>query len=156
MRFALKNTILDFNEEKSILVCLAGEQESRKLWAKKLPEVQCVSGVKEDGERYYVACEYTDTDGMFLALNRETGSTVWYIPGRSLLQIIYKNHPYLIFIDEEEKFHFIKADPKSGRKIWHHPLDDDLAEYSFHRDRITLRYRSGKKEVLSVEDGRKL
>ncbi len=156
MRFELKKTILDFNEEKSILICLDGRQETKKLWAKKLPDVQCISGVKEDGERYYVACEYTNTDGIFLALNKETGNTVWYIPGRSLLQIMYKNYPYLIFIDDNEKFHLIKAEPKDGSKIWHHPLDADLAEYSFNRDKITLRYRSGKKDVLSAEDGRLL
>lgn len=154
MRFEMKKAILDFNDEKSILFCLTGQHETRKLWAKKLPDVQCISHVKEDNERYYVACEYTNTDGIFLALNKETGNTVWYIPGRALLHIMYKNFPYLIFIDGEEKFHFIKVDPKDGRKIWHHPIDGDLAEYSFYRDKITLRYRSGKKDVLSVEDGR--
>ncbi len=154
MRFELSKTILDFNEEKSVLVCLTGGHETKKLWAKKIPDVRCISNVKEDGERYYVACEYTDTDGIFLALNRETGNTVWYIPGRSLLHVLYKNYPYLIFIDEEEKFHFLKVNPSDGRKIWHHPLDDDLAEYAFYRDKITLRYRSGRKDVLSAEDGR--
>ncbi len=156
MRFELKKTILDYNEEKSIMVCLDSGQDMNKLWVKKLPDVKCVSGVKEDGERYYVACEYTNTDGIFLALNKETGRTVWYIPGRSLLQIMYKNYPYLIFIDENEKFHLIKVEPKDGSKIWHHPLDDDLSEYLFHRNKITLRYRSGKKDVLSAEDGRLL
>lgn len=156
MRFDLKKTILDFNEEKSILFCLARGQETKKLWAKKLPDVHCVSSVKEDDERYYVACEYSNTDGIFLALKKESGNTLWFIPGRSLLQIIYKNYPYLIFIDEEERFHFIKVDPRDGSKIWHHPLDDDLAEYSFYRDKITLRFRSGKKDVLSAEDGRLL
>jgi outer membrane protein assembly factor BamB len=156
MRVEFKKTILHFYEEKNILVCSDKSHEGRKLWVKKLPDVRCVSSMKEDVERYYVACEYTDTDGIFIALNKETGNTVWYIPGRSLLQIIYKNYPYLIFIDEEEKFHLIKADPKDGRKIWHHPLDNDLNEYSFYRDKITLRYRSGKRDVLAAEDGRML
>ncbi|MCX7678596.1 MAG: hypothetical protein N2316_05205 [Spirochaetes bacterium] len=154
MRFELTSAILDFNEEKCILTCHRKEPFLQKVWIKKLPDVHSVASIKEDNNRYYVACEYTNTDGIYLALNKETGTTLWYIPGRSLLQIIYRSFPYIIFIDENEKFHLIKAHPADGRKLWHHPIDDDLTEYIFTRNTLMLRYRSGKKEILSLNDGR--
>lgn len=156
MRFEFVRTILDFNQEKNILICHLKNHPPSKLWVKKLPDVQCIASIKEDEDRYYVACEYSNTDGIFLALNKETGNTVWYIPGRSLLQVVYKRFLYLIFIDEHEEFHFIKVKPHDGRKVWHHRIDNDLQEYVFSQNTLTLLYQSGKKEILSLEDGRLL
>lgn len=155
-RFEMKDAVLLFEEDKSILLCKSLGGDERKLWAKKLPEVVFIGSVREDGARFYVTCDYSATDGIFLALEKESGRTAWYIPGRSLLQVLYKDFLYLVFVDAEGLYYLIKAEPEGGKKIWHHRVDEDLYEYSFHHDRITLLYRSGKKDVLSSGEGKRI
>lgn len=155
-RFEMKDAVLLFEEDRSILLCKSLGGDERKLWAKKLPEVVFIGSIREDDARFYVACDYSATDGIFLALEKESGSTAWYIPGRSLLQVLYKEFLYLVFVDADGLYYLIKAEPAGGGKVWHHQVDEDLYEYSFHRDRITLLYRSGKKDVLNSGDGKRI
>lgn len=155
-RFEMEGVVLLFEEDKSILLCKHRGEVETKLWAKKLPDVSYISAVREDDRRFYVACDYNATDGIFLALEKESGKTAWYIPGRSLLHVLYKGFIYLVFVDADGRYYLIKADPGQGGKVWHHHVDGDLCEYSFYRDRITLLYHSGKKDVLSADDGRRM
>jgi hypothetical protein len=150
----MSDAVLLFEEGKSILLCKSLDGGDSRRWVKKLPDVVFVGSVREDDKRFYVACDYSATDGIFLALDKESGRTAWYIPGRSLLQVIYKEFLYLVFVDADGLYFLIKAEPEGGRKVWHHRVDEDLYEYSFHHDRVTLLFRSGKKDVLSARDGR--
>jgi len=152
-RFEMSETALIFEEDKSILLCKSLGEGEGKIWAKKLPDVHVITAVREDALRYYVACDYSARDGIFLALERESGSTEWYIPGRSLLHVLFKDHLYLIFVDGDGAYFLIKVEPGDGSKAWHRSVDEDLHEYSFFKDRITLKYRSGKREAVSVADG---
>ncbi len=155
-RFELEGAALVFEEDKKILHCRdLGEGESRR-WVKKLPDVLYVAAVLEDAKHYYVACDYTATDGIFLALEKESGTTAWFIPGRSLMHVLYHGFLYLVFVDGDGNYFLIKAETGQGGKVWHHRVDEDLYEYSFYRDRITLLYRSGKKDVLSAGEGKLL
>lgn len=151
--FTLKGVTLFFDFSKSVLMCKSSSGDDQKLWVKKIPDVEFVGNIIEDDEKYYVACEHSEKDGMFLALAKEDGTTQWYIPGRSHLQVLYEGFLYLIFIDERERYYFIKVEIQEGRKIWHHEVDIDLCEYSFSKTGITLQYKSGKSEVLSFKTG---
>ncbi len=152
-RFEMSETALVFEEGKSILLCKARGEGEKKIWAKKIPEGHVITAVLEDPLRYYVACDYSARDGIFLALGKESGSTEWYIPGRSLLHVLFKGQLFLVFVDGEGVYFLIKVDPQDGSKSWHRTVEEDLQEYSFFRDRITLKYRSGRREAISVADG---
>lgn len=151
--FTLKDVTLLFDFSRSVLMCKSSSGDDQKLWAKKIPEVMCIDNIIEDDDKYYVACEYSEKDGMFLALAKDDGTTQWYIPGRSHLQVLFEGFLYLIFIDEREHYYFIKVEIQEGRKIWHHEVGIDLNEYSFSKTGIELRYKSGRTEVLSFKTG---
>jgi len=150
--FEMKDDLLSFEQGKSILVCKnSGDKKVR--WAKKINDISLVYTILEDSENYYAACESTDTSGEFLALSKKDGSTVWYIPGRAFLQQLFDGYLYLIFIDEKGSYYLIKVDKKKGEKIWYHQVDEDLKEYSFNKERIVFKYRSGKIEKIYPSTG---
>ncbi|HON77889.1 MAG TPA: hypothetical protein PK544_05325 [Spirochaetota bacterium] len=151
--FPLGEVTLYFDFSKSVLMCKSSSGDDQKLWAKKIPDVVLIDNIIEDDEKYYVACEYSEKDGMFLALAKDDGTTQWYIPGRSHLQVLYEGFLYLIFIDERERYYFIKVEIQEGRKIWHHEVEIDLSEYRFSKTGIELQYKSGRTEVLSFKTG---
>lgn len=151
--FELNGGILSFDFMKGILVCREADGERRKRWVKKLEGVNRVENVIEDDEKYYVACENGDANGHFLALDKPTGATEWFIPGKSFLQLFYDGGLYLIFVDGSMRHHLLRVDTADGATVWHHGVDEDLAEYSFRARRIVLRYASGRVEVLDAERG---
>lgn len=139
---------------RSILLCRGRDEGGRKRWAKKLdgsPEIICVL---EDGERFYLACETGETNGQFLALDRETGSTRWFIPGRSFMHVLFDGFLYLIFVDGEDRFYLLKVDREEGRTLWHHRVEEDLQEYVFTGNELRLSYGSGRGEKIRLADGR--
>ena len=87
--YELESGILSFDFSKGILVCREPDEGRRKRWVKKLDGVARVGNITEDGERFYVACENGDANGQFLAVEKHTGETEWFIPGRSFLQLVY-------------------------------------------------------------------
>jgi hypothetical protein len=155
-RFEMLSAALLLEPEKAILICRSLGEGEGKLWVKKLPDVHGISRVLEDSRCYYISCDYNTTGGVFLAVNRESGETEWYIPGRSLLHVLFKGFLYLIFIDEAGEYYLIKVELEGGTKIWYHRVDEDLYEYTFRGSRITLLYKSGRRDVLSVSDGKRL
>lgn len=149
--FEMKERELSFNPEKGMLTCKS--PEGRKLWVKKIENIIHVLSVIEDHGSYYVACELDDIDGELIALHRETGSTRWYIPGRPYLQQIFDGDIYAIFVDGENRFYLLRITTEEGSSRWHHPVDNDLHEYSIKKDRIILQYLSGKTEELDARTG---
>lgn len=151
-RFEMKDHTLHYDTEKSILLCKSNA-ETKNVWAKKIHDIEGIHTVIEDEERYYLSCEYGERSGYFLAVDRANGSTAWYIPGLSLFNVIFEGYLFLIFIDDEGIYYLLKVDRSSGNKAWYHRINQDLAEYSFRRDRILLSYASGKVEKLSPKTG---
>ena len=150
----MKGCTLGYDRERSILLCSSITNKNRKLWVKKLNDINYISSIIEDEQRYYLACESGELNGQFLALHKRTGSTSWFIPGRSYLQILFEGLIYLIFIDGEGRYYFLKVNRNSGKLKWHHQVDRDLCEYSITRERILLTYSSGKRESLSIKSGK--
>lgn len=144
---------LQFDAEKSILLCREQDGGSNR-WIKKIPGIDYISSVIEDQNRFYVSGESSDTTGFFLALDKQEGSTLWSIPGKSFLSAMHDGSLYLIFPDEQNDFYLIKVETSTGRKEWHHPVGRDLREYAISGSRITLDYGSGKREILSPATGR--
>ncbi len=123
------------------------------MWVKKIDNIVHILSIIEDNSNYYVACELDDIDGELIALNRETGSTKWYIPGRPYLQQIFDRDIYAIFVDSEKCFYLLRITTDRGTSKWLHPVDSDLHEYSIRKDRITLSFLSGKTEELDARTG---
>lgn len=150
--FEMGKLTLSYDGGKSILLCR--ETSSHKnLWVKKITDIASIENIIEDPEHFYVACERDDIKGYFLAIDKTTGATAWFIPGKAYFQIIFGGYLFLIFTDEERRFFMIKADTATGAKIWHHRVDGDLCEYSFRSDRILLTYESGKTESIVPATG---
>ncbi len=150
--FRMKDGILCYSSDKSMLLCKE-PGSNKNLWIKKIPDINHIDDVIDDPSNYYIACETDDIRGYFLALNKKTGSTEWFIPGKAYFQIIYDGFLYAIFLDEKDYFYFLKIGCSDGKKIWHRRIDKDLCEYSFRPDRILLKYDSGKTEIVSPLTG---
>jgi hypothetical protein len=150
--FEMKENTLCFDGEKRILLSKSNA-DGRNLWAKKIQDIHRITAVIEDGDNYYLSCEFEESAGYFLAVRRDNGSSLWYIPGRPFLCLLYEGFLFLIFIDDQDRYFLIKADRFTGARIWYHQIDPDLSEYSFKSDRILLCYVSGKEEMLSPVTG---
>ena len=150
----MEDSILKYDPDKSTLLCKMKSADARKVWIKKLLEISDISNIIEDGKRYYLACESGERNGQFLALSKNSGTTVWFIPGKSFLQILFEGFLYLIFIDEYSHYYLLKVKCSNGKAVWHHRLDRDLFEYAFSKKDVKLCYSSGKKELLSLRTGK--
>ncbi len=152
--FEMRETVLVYEPAKSILVCKQNSGDKKKLWVKKLLEGGTVLSAAEDDERYYVALQSGEASGQYMALDRVSGATCWFIPGRAFLQILFDGFLYLIFIDEREHYYLLKVNRGSGGSIWHYSVEGDLCEYSFTKKRVYLLYASGRREAVSLDSGR--
>ncbi len=150
--FEMGKRTLCFDSSKSSLLCRETES-GKNLWIKKIDDITGIDNLIEDSTLYYVACERDDIHGYYLALEKSTGSTAWFIPGKAYFQVIFDSHLYLIFTDMEKDYYLIKVDRSNGKKVWHHRVNDDLCEYSFRSDRILLKYASGKTESIVPATG---
>jgi outer membrane protein assembly factor BamB len=150
----MKDASLVYEPDRSVLLNKSKYGDSGDKWVKKINNTSSVAGIIEDGEMYYIACDLGETSGQFLALRKESGSTEWFIPGRSFLHLIFDGFLYLIFIDENEMYYLLKVNRENGKKVWHHPVGSDLKEYKFAVTGIELIYHSGKKELISVKTGK--
>lgn len=150
MQFDCKETLIVFHPEKHAILCI-GRQDGRKLWAKKLHEPARIQNVLFDENFYYIACTMGDTQGMFLSLSKSNGSTVWLIPGRTFLEVLYQEYLYLIFVDEHEQYFLIKVECGGGSTVWFREIDSDLYYYHFKDDGIAFHYASGKKEMIRYD-----
>jgi outer membrane protein assembly factor BamB len=144
---------LHFDAEKSILLCRDLKNGANR-WIKKISGIGYISSVIEDADRYYLSGESSDTTGFYLALDKKEGTTMWSIPGKAFMNALHDGSLYLIFPDENNIFYLIKVDSATGRKEWHHPVGQDLREYSISGTRVTLEYNSGEREILSPTSGR--
>lgn len=153
--FTLKRNKLSYDEEKSMLVCNDRDKDGKKLWVKKIHEVGIISNIIEDDKNFYLACESGESSGSFLAIEKSSGNTVWFIPGKSFLQVFYMGFLYIIFVDDNEQYYLLKVERKKGRTKWHYRILNDLSEYHFSRKEIKLTYSSGKTECLSPATGKR-
>jgi hypothetical protein len=150
--FEMKDHILCYDSCKSILLCKE-LQNNKNLWIKKIADISHIENIIEDTAKYYIACETDEIKGYFLALEKSTGSTEWFIPGKAYFQIIYADFLYVIFTDEKNDYYMLKVERTGGKKLWYRRIDPDLCEYSFRNDRILLSYDSGKSEKISPLTG---
>jgi outer membrane protein assembly factor BamB len=150
--FQLEKITLSYDPEKSILMCK--NTKGKNLWAKKLINTAVISEIEEDSDTLYISSEVDEKSGQFIAISKNSGNTKWHIPGRALFQKIFGIFIYLIFIDDENKYYLIKVDRSTGEKVWYFRVDEDLSEYSLRKDRILLKYGSGKEEKISTDSGK--
>lgn len=151
LTFPLSEDIISFDTVKQTLLCRSSSGGNR--WIKKIESINSVNDVSENGNIFFVSCETDDVSGIFLAINKSDGSTLWEIPGNSYFHLVYSGSIYIIFIDAEQNYFLIRADISSGKKIWHKIISADLEHYTFDAGRITLDYSSGKREIISMESG---
>ncbi|MCX8124429.1 MAG: hypothetical protein N3F66_09720 [Spirochaetes bacterium] len=153
LTFHCNDTAIIYNPEKNAVICIANP-EGKKLWVKKLAEPVIIQNVLYDDRYYYLACRTGDTQGMFLTIARDSGSTVWFIPGRTFLEVLFNGFLYLIFVDEEDRYFLIKVKREDGTKLWHQQIDHDLYYYHFKENGILLHFASGKKEMITYSGER--
>jgi len=150
--FELGSRTLHYDCGKAMLLC-KDSTSGKNIWIKKISDIRLIDTVIEDSSRYYIACETDDIKGYYLAIDKETGSTKWFIPGKAYFHIVYNNDLYIIFTDEKNDFYLLKVDCSDGKKIWHRRVRSDLCEYSFSPERIILKFGSGKQETISSLTG---
>lgn len=150
--FELGDSVLSFDAEKAILLC-RDRAAGKKRWIKKLADVMEVLGIIEDARHYYLATETDGINGYHIAIRKNDGETAWFIPGRAFFQVLYDGTLYAIFSDASGRYYLLNVDPADGRKIWHHPIEQDLTGYHFRRDRILLTFESGRTLALSPVTG---
>jgi len=150
--FNCNDTALIYNVETNAIICTA-KPDGRKLWVKKLHEPAAINNVLYDEQCYYIALSTSDTEGMFLSLSKATGTTKWFIPGRTYLEVLYNGFLYLIFVDNDKRYFLIKVESQEGTKVWFHQIDPDLYFYHFKEDGILLHFASGKKEMIPYDMG---
>ena len=151
--FELKDSKLIYDQERSILLCRL-KKDGKKIWAKKIYDINYISNVIEDSGKFYIACESSENSGELLAVYKDDGKTGWFIPGKSFLQVIFEGYIYLIFIDEKNIYYLLKVDIDAGTTKWHHMIKNDLTDYTINEKSIELRYVSGKYETLSTSTGK--
>ncbi len=150
--FNLKEQVLYYDFMEGVLLARrAGDRKNQ--WIKKIHEPGSLLGVTEDDERLYLSFAESEKNGQFTVLERNTGKTLWVIPGRSFLNQLYGEYIFLIFSDASDIFYLLKVDKKNGSKIWHHPVHEGLYEYIIKRDSISLKYNDGPGENISMETG---
>lgn len=150
--FEMKRNSLIYDQAKSILLCRL--KKGNKLWARKVNDVNFISSVIEDDEKFYISFESGEKSGRFLAIDKKSGKTGWYIPGKSFLQVLFDGSLYLIFIDDQDRYYLLKVRRDNGKSVWHHRVDADLIEYRFKGQRIRLYYTSRKFETISAATGK--
>ncbi len=150
--FNMKEALLSFNPEKGMLTSKTPEGE-KKQWVKKIEGIVHILSVIEDKDNYYAACEIDDITGELIALDRQTGTTRWYIPGRPYLQQLFDKDLFTIFVDSEQKYFLLRVTTDDGSSRWHHPVSSDLLEYTINKDLVTLHYASGQVEKLNSRTG---
>ncbi len=151
-QFELDNFLLQYDFSSEVLLCKSAT-EHRKLWIKKIEEGGSILDVIGSGDLFFIAFEYGETGGQFLAVNKSDGKTRWFIPGRAYMYRIFGPHIFLIFIDGESRYYFIKSSMEDGGMLWHHPVNMGLESYSIKKDYVTLVYDNGSKEVLDMTSG---
>ncbi len=149
----MNEDILSFDTDRSILICRSSH-DGTKRWLKRMENITFIASVIEDAERYYVMGESGETMGEYLVVSKNDGATRWFIPGRAFFHLLYNGFLFLIFIDEKNLYWFIKVELDGGKPMWQYRIDSDLEGYRFHKNRITLTYRSGARTVLCPESGR--
>lgn len=152
LSFAMSAHSLEFDTQKRTLLCRT--PKGGTLWIKRLNDISEIDSVSENDSRFFLACGIDEVSGKFIALEKEDGAAAWLIEGRAMLNVIYREMLYLIFIDVSRKYFFIQIDSSDGSMLWHHTVAEDLANYSINGERIFLEYVSGKTECLSTKTGK--
>lgn len=150
--FRMDANLLYFDYSSSVLLCRDIENK-KKQWIKKIEEPGVINGIIEDNSRFFIAFESGDRSGVFFAISKKDGSTLWDIPGRAYMYRIFLDYIYLIFIDDSGLFYLIKAAIGDGSLIWHHNVSGDLCEYTINPSVLILDYLNGHRETIDIETG---
>lgn len=151
--FEMSSHALCFDGDKATLLCRE-KARNKNRWIKKIEGVADIDGALEDTERFYLICTQDDENsGYYLAIDKSSGSTRWYIPGKAYFHVLHGQSLYAIFADANMEFFLLKIDRSNGSKCWHHRVEKDLCEYRFGAERIILIYESGKTETISPLTG---
>jgi outer membrane protein assembly factor BamB len=150
--FRMDANLLYFDYSTNVLLCKDIENK-RKLWIKKIDDPGIINDIVEDDNRFFVAFESGEKSGVFLAISKKDGSTLWDIPGRAYMYRIFLDYIYLIFIDDSGQFFLIKTAVRDGSLIWHHNVSQDLCGYIINPSVIILDYLNGHKEKIDIEKG---
>jgi outer membrane protein assembly factor BamB len=151
--FELENLQISHDSGKNHLLC-RDSGTGKKKWIKRL-ETPCeLESILLDNDIIFIACVEDHHNGMLFALDRATGNTRWYIPGHAFALIPFEGHLYTIFIDSEDRYFLLKIDREEGSLIWHHQVQPELQGYHFSGRRAILEYPGGRRERISLADGR--
>ncbi len=153
--FYLKERSLIYDFLEGILL-FRRSGDKKNLWIKKIYERSSLEAVVEDEERLYLSFADSEREGQFLVLERDTGRSVWNIPGRPFFHQIYGEYIFLIFLDKKGLFYLLKVRKKDGGKLWHHAVREDLCEYVIKMETLSLKYKDGHREELSMDTGKLL
>lgn len=148
----MNDFLLQYDCSSEILLCRSVSQD-RKLWIKKIEDGGIILDVVDSDDRFFIAFEFGETGGQFLAVNKSDGKTLWFIPGRAYMYRIFGDHIFLIFIDGRGDYFFIKSSTKEGGILWHHPVSMELTGYTIRPDYISLEYSDGRKESIDTGTG---
>jgi len=154
-RFELNSFLLQYDYSAGVLLCKSHPQ-GNNLWVKKIDEKGVILDIIDSDDLFFIAFEDDDVGGEFIAVEKTGGKTRWVIPGRAYMYRIYGSFIFLIFVDGDGKYFFIKSSRDDGGLVWHHAVDIGLAEYSIKSDYITLTYCDGRREVLDFETGEEI
>jgi len=151
-KFTLSSHILEFDSAKGILRCMP-LGSGKVAWVKQLDDISDIGTVSENRDIFFLSCTIDETSGKFTALSKTDGATSWFMPGREFLHVLHKDSLFLIFIDGEGVYYFLKIDAKDGSPAWQRAVESDLYEYIIDDDSVTLLYKSGRTEYIDRETG---
>ena len=151
-RFTLASHILEFDYVKGILRCMPLES-GKVLWVKQLDDISDIGSVSENYGNFFLSCMIDETSGKFIALSKADGVTLWFIPGHEFLHVLHQESLFLIFIDNNGIYYFLKVDVKDGSPVWQRMIEPDLNEYRINENSIRLFYKSGKTEYIDRKTG---
>ncbi len=153
--YQLQDHLIVYDFIDGVLLCRR-LGDKKNLWIKKIYERTSLEEIVEDEERFYLSFADSEREGQFLVLERDTGYSVWTVPGRPFFNQLYGDYVFLIFSDEKGNFYLLKMDRKNGDKIWHHAVSEGLCQYAIKRESISLTYKDGTKEEIAMETGKLL
>ena len=151
-RFELADILLQYDYDSFTLLCRS-IGDGRNLWIRKIEDGGYILEVQEDYCRIYISLESGEKNGQFLTLWKTDGSTCWFIPGRAFMFRLFMDSVFLIFSDENDNFFLLKVSADSGKKFWHHCVNDGLSQYTINSEEVILKYTDETVEIFSSRTG---
>ncbi len=151
-RFELTDIFLQYDYTACTLLC-KNAVDGKNLWIRKIEDGGFIFNILENKDKVFISIETEGNYGQFLVLNKRDGITSWFIPGKAYMSCLYCDSIYLIFADNNNDFFLIKTSTEDGSKLWHHAVEDHLAEYAINNNAVILKYLDGSTETISNSTG---